>query len=179
MINPRGYWEGTILGELFRNINIFSEKLKLSFAFNKNEGKKLSLLFPATPAELSHHLKGRKWSEGLQLHEFKFKWKQIHVFFYIYRILKTWTLKVLSNEKEGWSGKWQMIGIGLGLRRSSFVCLLILLPSLILCISVSASKAKSIGNVLTNKQNVALRTMFFSFFFNGHCLLTHQIILGY
>jgi hypothetical protein len=47
-------------------------------------------------------------------------------------------LKVDGNEKEGGSRRWQMIGIGLGLRRSRFVCLLILLSSSILCISVSA-----------------------------------------
>ncbi len=47
-------------------------------------------------------------------------------------------LKVVGNEEEGGSRRWQMIGIGLGLRRSRFVCLLILLSSLILFISVSA-----------------------------------------
>ncbi len=47
-------------------------------------------------------------------------------------------LKVVGNEKEGGSGRWQMIGIGLGPRRSRFVCLLILMSSLILCIYVSA-----------------------------------------
>ena len=47
-------------------------------------------------------------------------------------------LKVVGNEKEGGSRRWQMIGIGLRLRRSRFVCLLILLSSSILCISVSA-----------------------------------------
>ncbi len=50
-------------------------------------------------------------------------------------------LKVVGNEKEGGSGKWQMIGIGLGLRQSIFVCLLILLYSLTLCISVSTKKS--------------------------------------
>ena len=50
-------------------------------------------------------------------------------------------LKVVGNEKEGGSGKWQIIGIGLGLRRSMFVCLLILLSSLTLCISVSTKKS--------------------------------------
>ncbi len=47
-------------------------------------------------------------------------------------------LKVVGNEKEGGSRRWQMIGIGLRPRRSRFVCLIILLSSLILCISVSA-----------------------------------------
>jgi hypothetical protein len=37
-----------------------------------------------------------------------------------------WFLKVVGNEKEGGSGRWQMIGIGLRPRRSRFVCLLIL-----------------------------------------------------
>ncbi len=47
-------------------------------------------------------------------------------------------LKVVGNEKEGGSRQWQMIGIGLRPRRSRFVCIIILLLSLILCISVSA-----------------------------------------
>jgi hypothetical protein len=47
-------------------------------------------------------------------------------------------LKVVRNEKEGGSRRWQMIGIGLRPRLSRFVCLLILLSSLILYISVSA-----------------------------------------
>jgi hypothetical protein len=47
-------------------------------------------------------------------------------------------LKVVSNEKEGGGSRsWQMIGIGLSPRRSRFVCLIILLSSLILCIFVS------------------------------------------
>ncbi len=54
-----------------------------------------------------------------------------------YLPLSKW-LKVVGNEKEGWSRRWQMIGIGLRPRRSRFVCLIILLSSLILCISVSA-----------------------------------------
>ncbi len=62
--------------------------------------------------------------------------------------------KVVGNEKEGRSGRWQMIGIGLGQRRSRFVCLWILLSSLILkYFRFRPSKAKSIGNVLTNRQN--------------------------
>ncbi len=40
-------------------------------------------------------------------------------------------LKVVSNEKEGGSRRWQMIGIGLRPRRSRFVCLIMLLLSLI------------------------------------------------
>jgi hypothetical protein len=49
-----------------------------------------------------------------------------------------------------------MIGIGLRPRRSRFVCLIILLSSLILCIfRFRPSKAKWIGNVLTNRQNAA------------------------
>jgi hypothetical protein len=39
-------------------------------------------------------------------------------------------LKVVGNEKEGGSGRWQRIGIGLGPRRSIFFWLLILLSSL-------------------------------------------------
>ena len=41
------------------------------------------------------------------------------------------------------------------------------------------SKAKSIGNVLTNGQSAALRFMVFFSFYNGHCLLTHRINLRY
>jgi hypothetical protein len=47
-------------------------------------------------------------------------------------------LKVVGNEKEGGSRQWQMIGIGLRPRRWRFVSIIILLLSLILCISVSA-----------------------------------------
>jgi hypothetical protein len=47
-------------------------------------------------------------------------------------------LKVVGNEKEGGSGRWQTIGIGLGLRRSIFFWLLILLSPLFQCISPSA-----------------------------------------
>jgi hypothetical protein len=52
-------------------------------------------------------------------------------------------LKVVGNEKEGGSRRWQMMGIGLRPRRSRFVCLKILLSSLILCISVSAPVKKN------------------------------------
>jgi hypothetical protein len=52
-------------------------------------------------------------------------------------------LKVVGNEKEGGSRRWQMIGIGLRPRRSRFVCLIILLLSLILSISVSAPVKKN------------------------------------
>jgi hypothetical protein len=48
------------------------------------------------------------------------------------------SLKVVGNEKEGGSRQWQMIGMGLRPRRSRFVCIIILLLSLILWISVSA-----------------------------------------
>ncbi len=53
---------------------------------------------------------------------------------------KKGTLKVVGNEKGGGghTRRWQMRGIGLGLRRARFVCLLSLLQSSILCISVSA-----------------------------------------
>jgi hypothetical protein len=50
-------------------------------------------------------------------------------------------LKDVGNEKEGGSGKWQMKG--LRPRQTRFVCLLILLSSLILCISVSAPVKKN------------------------------------
>jgi hypothetical protein len=50
----------------------------------------------------------------------------------------TLALKVVGNEKEGGSRQWQMIGICLRPRPSRFVCIIILLLSLILCISVSA-----------------------------------------
>ncbi len=65
-------------------------------------------------------------------------------------------LKVVGNEKVGGSGMCQTVPIWLGPRRSRFVSLSILPLSLILCISVSApSKAKWIGDVLTNRQNAA------------------------
>ncbi len=47
-------------------------------------------------------------------------------------------LQVVGNEKKVGSGRWQIIGIGLGPRQSRFFCLLILLSSSILCISISA-----------------------------------------
>jgi len=47
-------------------------------------------------------------------------------------------LKVVGNEKEGGSGKWQMIDIGLGLWWSMSVCLCIQPPSCIKSISFSA-----------------------------------------
>jgi hypothetical protein len=56
-------------------------------------------------------------------------------------------LKVVGNEKEGGLGR-QMIGIGLGPRRSRFVFLLNF-------VVVFDFNAKSIGNVLTNRQNAA------------------------
>jgi hypothetical protein len=49
-----------------------------------------------------------------------------------------YALKVVGNEKVGGSEMCQSVPIWLGPRRSRFVCLLILLSSLILCISVSA-----------------------------------------
>ncbi len=58
-------------------------------------------------------------------------------------VLCTEQLKVVGNEKEGGSRRWQMIGIGLRPRRSRFVCLIILLLSLILSISVSAPVKKN------------------------------------
>ena len=41
------------------------------------------------------------------------------------------------------------------------------------------SKAKFIGNFLTNRQNTAHRFNFFPLFNNVHCLLTHRITLRY
>ncbi len=38
---------------------------------------------------------------------------------------------------------------------------------------VSPSKTNSIGDILTNRQNAANRSMFFFLFYNAHCLLTH------
>jgi hypothetical protein len=51
---------------------------------------------------------------------------------------KSITLKVVCNENQGGSGRWHTFGIGLRLWRSRFVCLLTLLSSLTLRISVSA-----------------------------------------
>jgi hypothetical protein len=44
--------------------------------------------------------------------------------------------------------------------------------------SVPPSKAKPIGDGLTNRQNEAIRSMFFLYYY-AHCLLTHRIILHY
>jgi hypothetical protein len=44
---------------------------------------------------------------------------------------------------------------------------------------VPPSKAKSIGDVLTNRQNAATWYLVFLLFYNVHCLLTHRIILPY
>jgi hypothetical protein len=48
-----------------------------------------------------------------------------------FRGIDAWgSLKVVGNEKEGGSGRWQTIGIGLGPRRSMLFWLLVLLSSL-------------------------------------------------
>ncbi len=47
-------------------------------------------------------------------------------------------LKTVCNESQGGSGRWYTFGIGLGLWRPMFFCLLILLSSLISMFSVSA-----------------------------------------
>jgi hypothetical protein len=39
------------------------------------------------------------------------------------------------------------------------------------------SKAKSIGNVLPNRRNAAMISMFFFLLYNAHCLLAHQVSL--
>jgi hypothetical protein len=39
------------------------------------------------------------------------------------------------------------------------------------------SKAKRIGNVLPNRRNAAIRSMFFFLLYNAHCLLAHQVSL--
>ncbi len=41
------------------------------------------------------------------------------------------------------------------------------------------SKAKCIGNVLTNRWNAAIRSMFFYLLYIAHCLLSHRIFLRY
>ncbi len=38
---------------------------------------------------------------------------------------------------------------------------------------VPTSKSQFIGNVLMNRQNAAIRSMFFFLFYNVHCLLMH------
>jgi hypothetical protein len=64
--------------------------------------------------------------------------------------------QVVGNEKEGGSGRWQMIGIGLGPRRSRFVFLLNFVVVFdFMYFRFRPSNAKSIGNVLTNRQNAA------------------------
>jgi hypothetical protein len=86
-------------------------------------------------------------------------------------------LKVVGDEKEGGSGRWQMTGIGLRPRRSRSVCLLILLSSLILCISVSAKKSIIKRQCPLNRGNGANCSMLFFLSYNAHCLLTHRIII--
>jgi hypothetical protein len=39
------------------------------------------------------------------------------------------------------------------------------------------SKAKSIGNVLPNRRNAAMRSMSFFLLYNAHCLLAHPVSL--
>ncbi len=65
-------------------------------------------------------------------------------------------LKVVGNEKEGGSGRWQMIVIGPGPRRSRFVFLLNFVVVFdFMHFRFRPSNAKSIGNVLTNRQKAA------------------------
>jgi hypothetical protein len=60
-------------------------------------------------------------------------------------------LKVVGNEKEGGSGRWQMIGIGPGPRRSRFVFLLNFVVVFdFMHFRFRPSNAKSIGNVSEN-----------------------------
>ncbi len=71
-------------------------------------------------------------------------------------------LKVVGNEKEGGSRRWQMMGIGLRPRRSRFVCLTNFAVGFdFMYFRFRPSKAKWIGNVLTNRRNAARRSMFF------------------
>jgi hypothetical protein len=87
-------------------------------------------------------------------------------------------LKVVCNENQGGSGRWHKFRIGLRPWRLRFVSRLILLSSLILSnFRFRPSKAKSIGNVLTNRQSAALRSNGFFLLYNAHCLLTQRIIL--
>jgi hypothetical protein len=44
---------------------------------------------------------------------------------------------------------------------------------------VPPSKAKSVGDVLTNRQNSATWYLVFLLLYNAYCLLTHRIILRY
>ncbi len=78
----------------------------------------------------------------------------------------------------------QSVPIWPGPRRSRFVCLLILLSSLILRISVSTPVKQNeqamsyrISNVLPNRRNTAIRSMFFFLLYNAHCLYAHRVSL--
>jgi hypothetical protein len=51
-------------------------------------------------------------------------------------------VKVVSNENCGWSGRWQMLGSGLGPRRSLFNCYLNMQFLYEKAISVSACNSK-------------------------------------
>ncbi len=65
-------------------------------------------------------------------------------------------LKVVGNEKEGGSGRLQMIGIGLGPRRSRFVFLLNFVVVFdFMHFRFRPSNEKTNCNVLTNRQNAA------------------------
>jgi hypothetical protein len=74
---------------------------------------------------------------------------------YIFRIA---ILKVVGNQKEGDPGVCQTIQIWLGQRRSMFFFFINLAVIFdFMYFRFRPSKAKSIGNVLTNKQNAAKR----------------------
>jgi hypothetical protein len=80
-------------------------------------------------------------------------------------------LKVVGNEKEGGSRRWQMIGLGLRPRRSRFVCIIIL-PHVVfdfMYFRFRPSKAKWIGNVLTIRQNEAKYLLRFLFWITFVC----------
>ncbi len=93
--------------------------------------------------------------------------------------LLTTKLKVVCNENQGGSGRWHTFGT----YRSQTVAMEVCFPFKFAIVfdfihfRFRPSKAKSIGNVLTNRQSAALGSMIFFLLYNAHCLLTHRIIL--
>jgi hypothetical protein len=70
-------------------------------------------------------------------------------------VRRTQSLKVVCNEKGGWTGRWQTLAIGLGPWRSRFLSRLFLMSSLILnYFRFHPSKPQFIGNDLMNGQKI-------------------------
>jgi hypothetical protein len=87
-------------------------------------------------------------------------------------------LKVVGNQKVGGSGMCQSVPICLGPRRSMFFSLSNFAVIFdFIYVRFCPSKAKWIVNVIPNRRNAAIRSMFFFLLYNEHCLLTHRVSL--